>query len=69
MAYKATAEILGYVKAAEMELSEAAFTLGEGHLQTSLHCLEVAVLEVEKAAAALDAFRKQFGHEPKSAGE
>ena len=54
MAIKAQAQILGYIKAAEMELSEAAYKLGDGEFGTARHCLEVVERELVKAVEALN---------------
>ena len=46
-------EFMGHVKAAEMELSEAAFKAGDGQIETAVHCLNAAERQISLAHDAL----------------
>ena len=46
-------EFMGHVKAAEMELSEAAFKAGDAEIETAVHCLEAAERQISLARDAL----------------
>lgn len=62
-------EFLGFIKAAEMELQEAAFKYSEGERDTARNCVQRACLELEWADDILDKPRNESPNGPLRASE
>jgi len=56
------AQVLGTIKAAEIELAEAAIKACDGEKQTAMNCLLHARREIDNAAVALAAAFKEAPH-------